>query len=153
LFGPRYSQKQEKEADLVGMQLLAAAGYNPKKAVELWSLSAARSHNYAVKSNIHDDSGVESTLVDEEDYANEVLKSLDSYFSTHPLDEERANYLIDALPDAEKLYERAVGERGRAKQFEETEVEVVGSWDAKNLVYNLWDRLTRRNILESREKI
>ena len=39
-----YSRIQESEADVLGLQLMAAAGFNPQKAINLWQNMAASSN-------------------------------------------------------------------------------------------------------------
>lgn len=73
-----YSREDEREADRVGLQYMARAGYNPQAAVDLWRRAAGR----------RDASPI-------------------SLFSTHPPAGERAAYLEEALPEALALYEQA----------------------------------------------
>ena len=74
-----FSRTQEKEADLIGLDLMARAGFDPRESVTLWrNMSANR------------DSGAPPELL-----------------STHPGDATRIAALSARLPDAMTLYERA----------------------------------------------
>lgn len=67
-----FNRSQESEADLLGLQIAAKAGYNPKAAITLWQKFAKLDEN----SN------------------NKVLGML----STHPLPEKRMQDLSEAIP-------------------------------------------------------
>ena len=73
-----YDRDMEREADHVGMMLMAKAGYNPEAAIQVWAR------------------------------AKEILggESGSSFFSTHPSSSDRMERLKEALPIAMKLYSR-----------------------------------------------
>lgn len=74
-----YSRTQEAEADIIGLKLMAEAGFNPQEAITLWqNMSAA--------------AGGQQPL--------EIL-------STHPSDETRINGIGARLPEVLPLYEKA----------------------------------------------
>ena len=74
-----YSRKHESEADLIGIELLAKAGYDPSEAPRFWERFA----------------GAKSGQQQPE------------WLSTHPSDARRSADLRVALPEALKLYEQA----------------------------------------------
>ncbi len=74
-----YSRKHESEADLIGIQLLAKAGYDPSEAPRFWERFA----------------GAKSGQQQPE------------WLSTHPSDARRSAELRAALPESLKLYEQA----------------------------------------------
>lgn len=76
---PHYSRKNESEADAIGIMYMAAAGYNPQAAVNLWERAARESKNDKT-----------------------------SIFASHPSNGERAAALKKLLPQAMKIYEAAV---------------------------------------------
>lgn len=76
---PRYSRRDETEADAVGLMYMAKAGYDPRAAVRLWERAAARSKD----------------------------PKLFALFSSHPTDRQRAEALRKLLPQAMEEYERA----------------------------------------------
>ena len=78
-----YGRAQETEADVLGHDLMARAGFDPRQAVELW-----RNMGKAAGGN-----------------------SPPSFLSTHPANEERIRALTKRMPGAMKLYE-AAGRRG-----------------------------------------
>jgi predicted Zn-dependent protease len=80
---PRYSRRDEAEADAVGLMYMAKAGYDPRAAVRIWERAAARSKD--------------SRLL--------------AIFSSHPTDKERAEALRKLLPLAMEEYERALAKR------------------------------------------
>ena len=71
-----YSRKQESEADLVGLKLMAKAGYDPSEAPQFWERFGQ------IKG-----SGGPS-----------------EFLSTHPSDQRRATALREQLPDALQIY-------------------------------------------------
>jgi predicted Zn-dependent protease len=71
LFLASYSRKQEKEADLLGIELAIKAGYNPT----------------ALKSILERISAAQELMTGE--------KEKFSYFDTHPFTEKRADYIIE----------------------------------------------------------
>lgn len=73
-----YSRAQETEADVLGLQLMAQAGFNPQEAVSLWYNMAASSKG------------------------NQPLELL----STHPSDQTRINKLQSLIPQVEPLYQQ-----------------------------------------------
>ncbi|WP_454902225.1 M48 family metallopeptidase [Variovorax gossypii] len=75
----KFSRSDETEADLVGLELAARAGYDPKASVSLWQKMAAASKNQG---------------------------SL-SFLSTHPSGPDRITKLEANLPKVEKLYRDA----------------------------------------------
>ncbi|RIA81343.1 peptidase family M48-domain-containing protein [Glomus cerebriforme] len=109
----RYNQKAEKEADIVGLQLMALSGYHPKKAIELWKYLSSLNNSNIIDSQ---DNVIEEGIV-KTDEEPPVLQSLEDFFASHPLEEVRAKYLFDMLPEAEKIYEVVVAEDGRAILF------------------------------------
>lgn len=79
-----YSRKHESEADLVGLELLAKAGYDPSEAPKFWERFAAAKN------------GQESP----------------EFLSTHPSDARRAADLRANLPGAVEIYNDAPQQYG-----------------------------------------
>ncbi|BAP55766.1 peptidase M48 [Thioploca ingrica] len=73
-----YSRLHEKEADLLGLQLMARAGFDPKESIVLWQKM--------------------SQLNKEKPF---------EFFSTHPADETRIAGLNEVMPTAWQLYQQA----------------------------------------------
>jgi len=76
-----YGRSQEKEADIVGLDLMARAGFNPYETLELWKNMAAEN----------------------QEAPPEIL-------STHPSNETRLAELAKQIPEAEKTFEKARSE-------------------------------------------
>lgn len=74
-----YGRSQEREADVLGVQIMAEAGFRPEASVDLWQNMA--------------EAGGPSPP--------EIL-------STHPSPDSRMDDLRDELPEANEIYERAV---------------------------------------------
>lgn len=76
VFVPSYSRANEFEADAIGMMYMAKAGYDPRKAVELWKKAA---HKHKDQTNI---------------------------FASHPASGARYKKLEELLPQAMEIYEQ-----------------------------------------------
>lgn len=74
-----FSRDDEKNADLVGQELAARAGYDPRAAVSLWKKFQDASGNSGAS----------------------------DFLSTHPNDDKRIQYLENNLPNVMPLYEEA----------------------------------------------
>ncbi|MCY2975945.1 MAG: M48 family metallopeptidase [Planctomycetota bacterium] len=74
-----YSRKHESEADLMGIQLMARAGYDPSEAPRFWS----RFGQIAASSS----------------------QKPPEWLSTHPSDQRRSTDLAAALPNADMIYQ------------------------------------------------
>lgn len=84
-----YSRKLEQEADHVGLEILALAGYDPRAMLDLWELLAA---------------------VEAEAEASGRGKSLEQRFQllrTHPTSQARQEAIAKNLPKAMKLWTEA----------------------------------------------
>jgi predicted Zn-dependent protease len=79
----RFSRNDETEADLVGMELAARAGYNPASGITLWEKMSAASQGAPME-----------------------------FMSTHPSGTTRISTIKTNLKDVEKLYERAKAKKG-----------------------------------------
>jgi predicted Zn-dependent protease len=84
---PMYSRADEREADAVGLNYMARAGYDPRAAVRLWSRAADK----------------------EKQKGQGNLGGVFSIFDTHPGSSERAQYLSQHLPQAMEEYHRTWG--------------------------------------------
>lgn len=82
-----YSRIQESEADVLGLQLMAAAGFNPQKAINLWQNMAASSNG----------------------------KKPPELLSTHPSDKNRIKEIESQLAAVMPIYDKA-REMGRKPQ-------------------------------------
>jgi predicted Zn-dependent protease len=74
----KFSREDESEADLVGMELAARAGYNPRAGVSLWNKMLEANKN-----------------------------SPPQFLSTHPSGPTRIHDIEANLPRVEPLYARA----------------------------------------------
>lgn len=72
-----YSRKHEYEADKVGLQIMAIAGYNPQKALDFWQKFGKE----------------------------ENATSTSEFFSTHPISSNRIKRIEQVLPDLLPIYE------------------------------------------------
>ncbi len=78
-FDRKFSRGDESEADQVGQQFMAKAGYDPAESIKLWERMSE-----AMKG-----------------------KAPPEWLSTHPSDSTRRGNLTAWLPEAERLYEQA----------------------------------------------
>ncbi|KAF0395947.1 peptidase m48 [Gigaspora margarita] len=102
LFLQEHSQKLEKEADLLGQEIMARAGYDPAKAIELWELMVALEE--ANKSSL-DQVQIPKSSHDEE---GRGIRHVSDTFRYHPLKEHRVKYLTENLLQTQYLYNKAV---------------------------------------------
>ena len=84
-----FSRKHEYEADYIGLLLMADAGYDPAAAIAFWKKFSRESS----------------------------ASRLESYFSTHPLGEDRIAALEEHLPEARARYEAASVKRGTGNRL------------------------------------
>jgi predicted Zn-dependent protease len=75
----KYSRDDETEADLVGLEIAARAGYNPKASVALWKKMAAANGGNGPP----------------------------GFLSTHPTGPDRIKQLEANVPKVQGLYEQA----------------------------------------------
>lgn len=80
-----FSRKHESEADLIGIRLMAKAGYDPSEAPRFWERFAA---------------------------AKSGGTGQPEWMSTHPSDSRRSSDLRQALPEAMTLYNAAAEQHG-----------------------------------------
>jgi len=81
-----YSRKHESEADGIGLEMMAKAGFDPQQAVELWRKMAEKSGGSQVP----------------------------EFFSTHPSEEHRIKDLQKKMKSVMPLYEQAKKNGGLA---------------------------------------
>lgn len=84
-----YSRRIEEEADSVGLEIMARAGYDPRAMLDLWELMAA---------------------VEADAEAMGYGRSLESRFQllrTHPTSEARQEAIANQLPKAMRLWQEA----------------------------------------------
>lgn len=84
-----FSRSNESEADLIGLLLMAKAGYNPRAAVQFWSRFSSNSQ-----------SGL-----------------LGSWLSTHPCDSDRIEAMNRNMERAEAEYRKASNPKGYGTVF------------------------------------
>jgi predicted Zn-dependent protease len=77
----RFSRGDETEADLVGMDIAARAGFDPRAAITLWQRMAAAARG----------------------------QQQPQFLSTHPSHDARMKVIADALPKVMPLYAQAIG--------------------------------------------
>ncbi len=75
-----FSREQEREADRIGLELMARAGYDPKAAITVWEKMSAQNAARPVE-----------------------------FLSTHPSDQSRMADLRSLLPKVQPLYQAAAG--------------------------------------------
>jgi predicted Zn-dependent protease len=78
-----FSRDDESEADLIGMELAARAGYDPRAGITLWQKMGKASKG-----------------------------STPEFLSTHPANDSRIEDIRKHLPEVMPLYERALSQRG-----------------------------------------
>lgn len=79
-----YGRRQESEADVVGLDYMASAGFDPRASVQLWKNMEAKAGGGPPE-----------------------------FLSTHPSADNRIGGLISQLPTALPLYNKVVAEGGR----------------------------------------
>ncbi|CAG8470947.1 27944_t:CDS:2 [Dentiscutata erythropus] len=102
LFLQQHSQKLEKEADLLGQEIMARAGYDPAKAIELWELMVSLEE---INKNSLEQVQIPKSSHDEE---GRGIRHVSDTFRYHPLKEHRVKYLTENLLQAQNLYDKTI---------------------------------------------
>ncbi len=80
----RFSRKHESEADLIGLELMAKAGFNPEESVTLWQ------------------------------NMSQAGAAPPEFMSTHPSGDTRIKQLKERIPKVKPAYQKAVSQGLRA---------------------------------------
>jgi metalloendopeptidase OMA1, mitochondrial len=83
-----FNRRQESEADLIGLRLMAQAGYDPREAVPFWERMSGCPRNMIGK------------------LCFRSAAAIPEFLSTHPSDVTRINQIEDWIPDALRYYQR-----------------------------------------------
>ncbi|KAI7903120.1 peptidase family M48-domain-containing protein [Cokeromyces recurvatus] len=136
-----YNRKLEKEADIVGLKLLAKAGYDPRAAIDVWQRMAELEEEKSdeekdsignlIAKELSDKKSKTPLLLAVEDEENKeasmkleysIKKYLDtlvdSWFgTTHPPSMERVEYMREHMEEAIELYNEAIKLNGPPVEF------------------------------------
>lgn len=72
-FGLRHSRLHETEADRIGVELSARAGYDPRAAITLWQKMAKVSGSGGSPEFLSTHPSAETRIQDLQDYSNRVM--------------------------------------------------------------------------------
>lgn len=111
----KYNRKLEREADLVGLKLMAKAGYDPETAIEVWQTMAAIEDEVQKSTTPAPGDAVASTA----EKPPETLSSIvESWFgSSHPPSLERIEYIRENMKEAVAIYEESLRINGPPKAY------------------------------------
>lgn len=104
-----YSRKLEEEADAVGLELMATAGYDPRAALDLWELMSCVEADAARAGK---GVSVEQRL---------------GFLRTHPTSEERLGALKKDMEGAMRTWREHVPQRIKEREREKKEAEKESS--------------------------
>ncbi|KAG1585360.1 hypothetical protein G6F48_007316 [Rhizopus delemar] len=128
-----YNRQLEREADLVGLKLMAKAGYDPRKAIETWQAIAELEKMIIEAQKQGENQETASGLVvmnqgKENDETLDKYESLNAsllqyilvlinkwFESTHPPSQERIEYMAEHLNEAIVIYEESIRLNGHSK--------------------------------------
>ncbi|RUS33071.1 hypothetical protein BC938DRAFT_473226 [Jimgerdemannia flammicorona] len=137
--GTAYNRPLEREADLIGLKIMAKAGYDPTKAVLMWERMASLEEGLVARIQTEEVRTVEvigriiteeveklsrggaeiPEKVEEPDQTGGLVGSMYAWFgSSHPPSRQRVAYLRENLEEAIKVYEETLKFNGRAKGAE-----------------------------------
>lgn len=115
-----FSRQMESEADVMGLELMARAGYNPSAAPEVWRKMKAMEDKMGGSSTSGSAlvggmlSAVAGSSSKEEMAAN--MLNLGNIMSTHPTSDSRIKTLQAEVPKVMPLYEAAKGKGGKSSK-------------------------------------
>ncbi|KAG0173178.1 hypothetical protein DFQ28_010845 [Apophysomyces sp. BC1034] len=132
-----YNRRLEKEADLVGLKLLAKAGYDPTTAIEVWTkmaeldrqLEKNADRTEQMVSAANEEAGDQRKVIEPRPQATQyedlelgVREFIDSllrtwFGSSHPPSQERLEYMRDHMDEAIALYQDAIRINGQPKEY------------------------------------
>ncbi|KAL1917881.1 uncharacterized protein VTP21DRAFT_3715 [Calcarisporiella thermophila] len=133
-----YNRRLEKEADLIGLEWMARAGYNPEKAVVFWermrelellveneNMEGEKQSGQIVlregKRTSQKIPGENNENEDERQISRSFAQTVDDWFgASHPSTEERIMYLSAQMEHALVTYHTALKQNGPPKRFFET---------------------------------
>jgi hypothetical protein len=88
----KHSQILEREADLLGQEIMANAGYDPANAIKLWELMC----------------NISSTQIPDESHHDDGHGVRHSSESSHPSKKQRVKYLTENLINVQNIYFNAI---------------------------------------------
>lgn len=132
---------------MVGLKLLAKAGYNPRAAVEVWE-RMNELHEAMISFSKGEDTSGEKFLGSSD--SDEAISSyVDAWFgSTHPPDKERIEYIKENMDEAIRIYEETLEINGPAVDYEFSE-----EFTKEKVVLNKFDLLEMLELREHHETI
>ncbi|ORY89811.1 peptidase family M48-domain-containing protein [Leucosporidium creatinivorum] len=107
-----YSRKLETEADALGLELMAKAGFDPRGAVTLWEILTEVENDVTT-------TGEHGTITDHI-----------ALLRTHPTGEQRLEDLKRHLPQALKLYDKARKEKAAVEAVKSTIKELAAQGES-----------------------
>ncbi|KAI9494232.1 hypothetical protein BDB00DRAFT_787280 [Zychaea mexicana] len=114
-----YNRVLEQEADLIGLKLLAKAGYNPEAAIEVWQ-SMAQQREEMTDESVYEEQPRENLEIAAAEYLDSLISNW--FGSTHPPNDERVQYMRENMEEAMQIYEETLKVNGPP----------VSSWDFGN---------------------
>ncbi|CAG8558837.1 8921_t:CDS:1 [Paraglomus brasilianum] len=128
-FLQKHSQILEREADIVGQEIMARAGYDPGAAIELWQLMVDLEKFQQEQLSLPSQSSI--PVGSSHGHGVRHSSEEDNDIIMHPPRRERVKYLTENLLTVQKLYEEAAAKGKSADNFE-------GDLNLQRIEMTLW---------------
>ncbi|GAA5947637.1 hypothetical protein JCM3765_001012 [Sporobolomyces pararoseus] len=127
-----YSRKLEIEADWLGMELMAKAGYDPRAAIRLWEILNEAEEDIETEGSYAIDSAKNNRPVEggtEGEGEGKIIWDHVAMLRTHPTGKERLEHLRKRLPKAMELWRE---NRGKVESEVRIARQVASRQDSKD---------------------
>jgi predicted Zn-dependent protease len=134
LFMQKHSRMLEHEADIVGQEIMAHAGYDPGKAIELWQLMI----DLESESNRQTGVGSPSFTPTHSEHGHGVRHNTENdTLAMHPERPKRVKYLTENLMRVQRFYDKAYENGPTHGSFKND----LGLWRFEATVWALFGRI------------
>ncbi|KAI9321750.1 peptidase family M48-domain-containing protein [Dichotomocladium elegans] len=110
-----YNRELEKEADLLGLKLLAKAGYDPTVAIDVWTKIGASEVEIENELEDKEPPKYENLDIKFDQYVRHILHGW--FGTTHPPTKERIEYMREHMDEAVQLYTESLRINGPPVQY------------------------------------